>query len=134
MLSFRLLRSFSLSSASHPSYHSFPVLSSSLEPNIALANKEAMAPFLEKFNKLVEETIYTNRDGSKDRFLKERNKLDPRERISKLLDPGSPFLELSQFAAHEVYPGEEVPAAGIVTGVGIIKVSIYYFLRENKKM
>ena len=46
-----------------------------------------------------------------------RGKLLPRDRIRKLLDPGAPFLELSQLAAHEVY-GEEVPAAGILTGVG----------------
>ena len=47
----------------------------------------------------------------------ERGKLLPRERIRQLLDPGSPFLELSQFAAHEVYE-DEVPAAGIITGIG----------------
>lgn len=122
MLSFRVFRSFSLSTASHPLYHSFPILSHPLDPQIALSNKEAMSPFLAKFNKLLDETIYTNRDGSKDRFLKQRNKFDPRERITKLLDPGSPFLELSQFAANGVYPGEQVPSAGIVTGVGIIKV------------
>lgn len=46
-----------------------------------------------------------------------RNKLLVRDRITALLDPGSPFLELSQLAAHGVYE-EEVPAAGIVTGVG----------------
>jgi 3-methylcrotonyl-CoA carboxylase beta subunit len=47
----------------------------------------------------------------------ERGKLLPRQRIDLLLDPGSPFLELSQFAAFEVYP-ELVPAAGIITGIG----------------
>lgn len=40
-----------------------------------------------------------------------------RDRIEALLDPGSPFLEFSQFAAYEVYD-EPVPAAGIVTGIG----------------
>ena len=48
-----------------------------------------------------------------------RGKLLPRARIQALVDPGSPFLELSQFAAHEVYE-DEVPAAGIITGVGRI--------------
>uniref|UniRef100_UPI0035656ACC carboxyl transferase domain-containing protein n=2 Tax=Litorivivens sp. TaxID=2020868 RepID=UPI0035656ACC len=47
----------------------------------------------------------------------ERGKLLPRERINALLDPGSPFLELSQLAAWEVYD-DYVPAAGIITGVG----------------
>ena len=46
-----------------------------------------------------------------------RGKLLPRERVQGLLDPGSPFLELSALAAHDVY-GEEVPAAGIITGIG----------------
>ncbi len=46
-----------------------------------------------------------------------RGKLLPRERINRLLDPGTPFLELSQFAAYELYP-ENVPAAGLITGIG----------------
>jgi len=46
-----------------------------------------------------------------------RGKLLVRERVATLIDPGSPFLELSQLAAHSMY-GDEVPSAGIVTGVG----------------
>lgn len=46
-----------------------------------------------------------------------RGKLLARDRINALLDPNSPFLELSQFAAFEVYD-DEVPAAGIVCGIG----------------
>lgn len=41
-------------------------------------------------------------------------------RLNLLLDPGSPFLELSALAAHEVYPGESIPGAGIITGIGRI--------------
>jgi 3-methylcrotonyl-CoA carboxylase beta subunit len=48
-----------------------------------------------------------------------RGKLLPRERVRALLDPGSPFLEFSPFAAHGMYDGE-VPAAGIITGIGRI--------------
>jgi 3-methylcrotonyl-CoA carboxylase beta subunit len=48
-----------------------------------------------------------------------RGKLLPRERVRLLLDPGSPFLELSPLAAFGMYDGE-VPAAGIVTGIGRI--------------
>ena len=44
-------------------------------------------------------------------------KLLARERIAALLDPGSPFLELSALAAQGVY-GEDLPGAGLVTGVG----------------
>ena len=46
-----------------------------------------------------------------------RGKLLPRERLERLLDPGAPFLELSQLAAHGLY-GDEVPSAGIITGIG----------------
>lgn len=46
-----------------------------------------------------------------------RGKLLPRERLQSLLDPGSPFLEFSALAAYEVY-GEDVPSAGIITGIG----------------
>jgi len=48
-----------------------------------------------------------------------RGKLLPRDRIATLLDPGAPFLELSQLAAHGMY-GDEIPAAGIITGIGRI--------------
>src|SRR5437588_556109 len=48
-----------------------------------------------------------------------RGKLLPRERVRALLDPGSPFLEFSQLAAYGMYDGE-VPAAGLVTGIGRI--------------
>jgi 3-methylcrotonyl-CoA carboxylase beta subunit len=41
-------------------------------------------------------------------------------RLALLLDSHSPFLELSPLAAHEVYPGESVPGAGIITGIGRI--------------
>ena len=50
---------------------------------------------------------------------RKRGKLLPRERIERLLDPGTPFLELSALAARGSY-GDEVPSAGIVTGVGVI--------------
>ena len=46
-----------------------------------------------------------------------RGKLLPRQRLQALLDPGSPFLELSQLAALDVYD-DPVPGAGIITGIG----------------
>src|SRR5690606_18490178 len=49
-----------------------------------------------------------------------RGKLLPRERIDRLLDAGSPFLEIGQLAAHEVY-GEDVPAAGVIAGIGRVE-------------
>lgn len=55
-------------------------------------------------------------DKSRERHTS-RGKLLPRDRIVHLLDAGSPFLELSQLAAHEVYE-DVIPSAGIVTGIG----------------
>ena len=46
-----------------------------------------------------------------------RGKLLPRERVERLIDPGSPFLELNPLAAHALHGGE-APGAGIITGVG----------------
>ena len=46
-----------------------------------------------------------------------RGKLLPRERVSALLDPGTPFLEIGQLAAHGMYGGD-VPAASVIAGIG----------------
>lgn len=46
-----------------------------------------------------------------------RGKLLPRDRVKALLNPGSPFLELSQLAAYKMYD-DNIPAAGIITGIG----------------
>jgi 3-methylcrotonyl-CoA carboxylase beta subunit len=46
-----------------------------------------------------------------------RGKLLPRERVERLLDPGSPFLEIGQLAANDLYDGE-VPGAGVISGIG----------------
>jgi len=46
-----------------------------------------------------------------------RGKLLPRERVQMLLDPGTPFLELSPLAAHAMY-GDAAPCAGVITGIG----------------
>ena len=50
----------------------------------------------------------------------ERGKLLVRDRIRRLLDPASPFLEFSALAAYGMYDGDEPPAASIVTGIGLI--------------
>jgi len=60
------------------------------------------------------------RQGGGPRYLerhREQGKLPVRERIDRLLDPGSPFLELSPLAAYGLYDNE-APSAGVVTGIG----------------
>lgn len=44
-----------------------------------------------------------------------------RSRVTALIDPGTPFLELSTLAGQQLYPGEDVPAGGIITGVGSVQ-------------
>src|SRR5690625_1429558 len=63
-----------------------------------------------------EKTALGGSEASRQRHL-DRGKLLPRDRVEKLLDPGSPFLELSPMAAHDVYNNDS-PGAGIITGIG----------------
>src|SRR5215216_351181 len=66
------------------------------------------------------ERIATVSQGGGPSYLqrhREQGKLPVRERIDKLLDAGSPFLELSPLAAWDLYDND-APAAGIVTGIG----------------
>ena len=51
--------------------------------------------------------------------LAKQGKMMPRERVEKLLDPGTPFLELSTLAANRAYDGES-PGASIITGIGMV--------------
>src|SRR5579884_1772232 len=51
---------------------------------------------------------------------RQRGKLLAHERVQRLLDPGTPFLELNALAAWDVYDGQ-APSAGIVTGIGVVE-------------
>jgi 3-methylcrotonyl-CoA carboxylase beta subunit len=95
-----------------------PVLESSVDPRGAefAANDTRMRDLVEDLRRKV--AIIEEGGGAKARERHvARGKLLPRDRVARLIDPGSPFLELSQLAAFEVYP-EPVPAAGLVTGIG----------------
>jgi 3-methylcrotonyl-CoA carboxylase beta subunit len=96
-------------------------LISNLEPDSEEYRLNHMALFAEVSRlRVLHQTIAKGGpDASRDRHTA-RGKLLPRERIAGLLDPGTPFLELSILAAHEVY-GEDVPAAGLITGIGRIE-------------
>ncbi|KAI8966505.1 carboxyl transferase [Daldinia sp. FL1419] len=50
-----------------------------------------------------------------------RKKMLPRDRVTALIDPGTTFLELSPLAGHELYPEADVPAGGIITGIGVVE-------------
>jgi 3-methylcrotonyl-CoA carboxylase beta subunit len=78
----------------------------------AVAMRGLVADLREKIATIAQGGGATARDRHK-----ARGKLLARERVAALIDPGSPFLELSQLAAYGLYGGD-VPAAGIVTGIG----------------
>src|ERR687897_250292 len=80
------------------------------------ANAAAMRALIDDLHELVQRTKEGGDERARERHLA-RGKLLPRERVRRLLDPGSPFLELSQLAAHGMYD-DEVPCAGIITGIG----------------
>jgi 3-methylcrotonyl-CoA carboxylase beta subunit len=83
------------------------------------ANARAMQALVDDLRAQVQRVKQGGGEVARQRHLG-RGKLLPRERIRRLLDPGSPFLELSQLAAHDLYESE-VPAAGIITGIGRVE-------------
>ncbi len=94
------------------------VLKSQIDPTSATFRERSAAHAAEC--DLLRERLDAIRRGGSEKAREQhvrRGKMLVRERVEALLDAGSPFLELSSLAAHEVYD-EEVPAAGLVTGIG----------------
>jgi acetyl-CoA carboxylase carboxyltransferase component len=84
--------------------------------------EERRARMEELVAELRERTAQVTRGGGEQALEKHRSrgKLTARERIDRLLDPDTAFLELSALAAWEMYEGQ-APGAGIVTGIGVIE-------------
>lgn len=77
-----------------------------------------MNAVMQTFHQTHEENVFKH-DSRAEKYHLSKNKILVRERINKLLDEGSSFLEFSQLAGYNLYPGEEkMPAGGIVTGIG----------------
>ena len=101
-----------------------PVLRSRLDPasEEVRANHEAMVALVADLRRRQAEVAGRGAGGD-DRSIarhRERGKLPVRERIDRLIDPGSAFLELSPLAANGLYD-DEAPSAGIVTGIGSVE-------------
>jgi len=96
-------------------------LSSSIDTRLPayIDNRAHMEGLVADLRKKVAQIQLGGGDAARDRHVS-RGKLLVRDRIRRLLDPGSPFLELSQFAAYGVYE-DDVPAAGVVIGIGRIE-------------
>ncbi len=97
---------------------SAPVLSSTLNPDDAAfkANAAHNIALRDELWAKVAKAALGGDEKSRNRHIS-RGKLLPRERVERLLDPGSPFLEIGQLAANGLY-NDEVPGAGIITGIG----------------
>ena len=82
------------------------------------ANRAAMQSLVSELRAALQQNARGGSAAARAKHSK-AGKLLARERIDTLLDPGSPFLELSALAAHGVY-GVDLPGAGLITGVGRI--------------
>ena len=80
------------------------------------ANHAHMTSVLDDLRDKVAQVKLGGGEGPRKKHL-DRGKMLPRERIRTLLDPGSPFLELSQMAGWAMFGGD-VPSGGVITGVG----------------
>ena len=86
------------------------------ETNDFRDNAKAMRALVTDLKEKVAKISIGGSQRARDKHLS-RGKLLPRERVERLLDPGTPFLELSQMAAYGMYE-DQVPSAGLITGIG----------------
>src|SRR5690348_9048818 len=95
-----------------------PIVESKLNPRdpTFARNREAMAALVADLREKIASIEKGGGETSRARHVA-RGKLLPRERVRMLLDPGSPFLELSQFAAYGMYD-DNTDRAGLITGIG----------------
>ncbi|MEO7803350.1 MAG: carboxyl transferase domain-containing protein [Actinomycetota bacterium] len=95
-----------------------PILPTLFEPNSEAAgtNRQAMHRMVEDLQLQIATAAKGGSDKSRDRHVS-RGKLLPRQRVERLLDPATSFLEFSQLAANGMYD-DASPGAGIITGLG----------------
>ncbi|OJJ57027.1 hypothetical protein ASPSYDRAFT_59447 [Aspergillus sydowii CBS 593.65] len=113
----------SIASYTHPHHASaisvLPTAVDTTSPDFK-ENAEQMQEVLDQMNTLHSTIAEGGPQKAKDKHIA-RGKMLPRDRVTSLVDPGTSFLELSQLAGHGVYPGEDVPAGGIITGIGTVE-------------
>ncbi len=95
-----------------------PILTSQLNPRSAdfQANAQAMRAAVDDLRRQIDAAALGGGEVARARHTG-RGKLLPRDRVQLLLDPGTPFLELSPLAAHGMYNGD-APCAGVIAGIG----------------
>lgn len=97
-----------------------PIIESKLSPRAPdfQANADKMRALVDDLKQKVATAALGGGDKARDKHTT-RGKLLPRERINLLLDPGAPFLELSQLAAFGMY-NDDAPGASLISGIGRI--------------
>lgn len=95
-----------------------PILPSTVDPSSSsfVANREHHLALRDDLRAELARAAAGGSDEARQRHV-ERGKLLPRQRVEALLDPGTPFLELSPLAAHGLYD-DAAPGAGLITGIG----------------
>ncbi len=102
-----------------------PVIKSKLTPRSAdfLANVQAMRVVVADLHAQIARVQLGGGEAARAKHVA-RGKLLPRERVERLLDPGTPFLEIAPLAALHMYPGidgsDSAPSAGVIAGIGRI--------------
>src|SRR5437016_2439225 len=96
-----------------------------LESHLDITSAEFAAnrTYLQRLVDELAQRLATAREGGGAKYVarqREQGKMPVRERIAALLDPETPFLELSPLAANGMYD-DEAPSAGIVTGIGRVQ-------------
>ncbi|HKD22618.1 MAG TPA: carboxyl transferase domain-containing protein, partial [Rhizomicrobium sp.] len=96
------------------------IIKSAILPSSApfKANAQAMGALVDELKSRLAIAALGGDERSRERH-KSRGKLLPRERVEGLIDPGTPFLELSPLAAFDMYEGD-IHGAGMITGIGRI--------------
>ncbi len=100
---------------------SAPVLTSAIDRDgeVFKANAAHNRALAEQLRADVAKAAQGGSEGSRQRHV-DRGKLLPRDRVERLLDPGSPFLEIGQLAANGMYGKDDIPGAGVIAGVGYV--------------
>ncbi|WOO98862.1 carboxyl transferase domain-containing protein [Micrococcus terreus] len=97
------------------------VLSSTVDPSSDQyrSNDRAQRELAEDLHRRLETAALGGPESSRDRHV-QRGKLLPRDRVRRVLDEGSPFLEIGALAAHGMYD-DAAPAAGVIAGIGVVR-------------
>ncbi|CAF2406470.1 unnamed protein product [Rotaria sp. Silwood2] len=90
------------------------------QSDIYKSNYEAMTKTVGELKTIIKRITLGGNTEARERHTS-KNKLLVRDRVDKLLDPNTPFLEFSQLAGYLLYDDDEVPAAGIITGIGQVE-------------